>query len=52
MKIINGLIFGAGLGLLTAAASGIADQYALALVVLGGLFITAEITRILLNKPQ
>ncbi len=53
MKLINGVVFGAGLGLIMTGLdltmtelNGVTDAYKPALFAIGSLFITIEMTRI------
>lgn len=52
MRLIYGLIFGTGLGLLTAGATGLAEDHTLSLYIIGALLISAEISRALISKTQ
>jgi len=46
MKLINGVIFGVGLGLIIAGLVGIADEYKPVLYAIGGLLVTIELVHI------
>ncbi|WP_165776997.1 hypothetical protein [Paremcibacter congregatus] len=52
MRLINGLIFGAGLGLITASASGLAQQYAIPVFMAGAIVILGDIALMLSQKKQ
>lgn len=47
MRLLNGLIFGTGLGLITAAAGNIAEGYTILLYLGGAALLTIEIVRFL-----
>ena len=47
MRLINGLVFGSGMGLLTIGAFGLGNEHTAAIVTLGSLLILIEAVRIL-----
>lgn len=42
MKLFKGVTFGAGMGLITAGASGIANGYSISLITIGVILVLAE----------
>jgi len=45
MKLFKGMTFGAGMGLVTAGASGIANGHSLSLITIGIILVLAETGR-------
>ncbi len=52
MKILNGIFFGAGLGLITMAIGGMADGYTSSAYIVGAILIMATTLALMLMKSQ
>ncbi|NOZ66593.1 MAG: hypothetical protein GXP00_08905 [Alphaproteobacteria bacterium] len=45
MRLFKGMTFGAGMGLITAGASGVANGYSISLITVGVILVLAETGR-------
>lgn len=52
MRLSNGLIFGAGFGLITAGATGLADDHIMSLYTVGILLIAVELARAIMQHQH
>jgi len=52
MRLINGLIFGAGFGLITAGATGLADDHIMSLFTVGALLMATELARAMMKHKH
>lgn len=52
MKLLNGMTFGAGIGLITAGLWGIANGYSYSLTVVGIILVAAETCRHLFKSSD
>jgi len=52
MRLMNGVVFGAGLGLITAGAGGFANGHALGVYTAGALLVSTEIIRLFSKRGR
>jgi|GEM_PF-2184346 len=52
MRLINGLVFGTGLGLVTAGAGGFANGYTSSVYAAGALLISAALARLFIKHAR